>query len=85
MVNCRVHGVTCPVEKLEVDQEATITKPLADGSTANIATRFAGSVLEVAVSSGGSTVGGVAEYMASFQPAYEIAAARNSLVAISAS
>ncbi|MFF0988806.1 carboxylesterase family protein [Kocuria nitroreducens] len=66
------------------DQEAAITELVADGNTANFATFTTGSVLEAAGSDASSGMGGSSEHMASFQPAYEIAAARDWLLAQSA-
>lgn len=63
------------------DQNATISDLVADGATANFATFDAGTVLEAAGTSSSSGMGGSSEHMASFEPAYKIAAARDWLLA----
>jgi len=59
--------------------ESTISSLLANGNDTNFATFTTGSVLEVSGSSSSSSMGS-SEHMASFQPAYEIGAARDWLL-----
>ena len=63
------------------DQEAAISELVANGDTANFATFETGTVLEVAGTDSDSSMGGSSEHMASFEPAYKIAAARAWLLA----
>ncbi|MBF4615703.1 alpha/beta hydrolase-fold protein [Curtobacterium sp. VKM Ac-1376] len=60
--------------------ESTVSDLLASGDSANFATFTTGSVLEVSGASSSSSMGGSSEHMASFQPAYQIAAARDWLL-----
>jgi predicted peptidase len=62
------------------DQNAVISELVANGATANFATFDAGTVLAVAGTTSSSAMGGSSEHMASFEPAYKIAAARDWLL-----
>lgn len=66
------------------DQEAAITGLVDNGNSANFATFTTGSVLEAAGDEASTSMGGSSEHMASFEPAYKIAAARDWLFAQSA-
>ena len=62
------------------EQNAAVSDLVANGDTANFATFDTGTVLEVAGTSSSSGMGGSSEHMASFEPAYKIAAARDWLL-----
>jgi len=67
------------------DQESAIAELVSNGNSANFATFETGTVLEVAGSDSSSGMGGSSEHMASFEPAYKIAAARTWLLQQTAS